>query len=68
MSKKVYDILKWVSITVLPALITLYGVIGNTCDIPYTEQVLTIAVAVNTALGTILGINSYNYHKKLEEK
>lgn len=64
MSNKVYDVLKYIAQIVLPALITLYGVIGTTLNIPYTEQVITIAVAVDTCLGTILGISSYNYRKK----
>lgn len=66
MSNKVYDVLKWITLIFLPALITFYGVIGNTCSIPYTEVVLTIATAFNTFLGTCLGISNYNYNK--EEK
>lgn len=70
MNSKVYDILKWVALTVLPALITLYGVIGATCNIPYTQQVLTIATAFDAFLGTILGVssNAYSRQKKLEEE
>ena len=64
MSNKVYDVLKWVALTFLPALTALYGVIGATLNIPYTEQVITIAVAVDTFLGTCLGISSVNYNKK----
>jgi len=62
MSNKTYDILKWVALTLLPALTALYGVIGATLNIPYTEEVITIAVAVDTCLGTCLGISSINYH------
>jgi hypothetical protein len=61
MSNRVYDILKWITLTVLPALITLYGVIGATCGIPATQEVLTIATAVDAFLGTILGISSVKY-------
>lgn len=60
-SNKVYDVLKWICTVFLPALITLYGVIANACDITHTETVLTIAVAFNTFLGTILGISNINY-------
>lgn len=67
MNNKVYDILKWIAQVVLPALITLYGVIGTTCGIPYTEQIITIAVAVDTCLGTILGISSHQYKKIFDE-
>lgn len=63
MSNKTYDILKWVALTLLPALTTLYGVIGATLGIPHTQEVITIAIAVDTCLGTCLGISSVNYHK-----
>lgn len=62
-SNKTYDILKWIAQILLPALITLYGVIGATCNIPHTQAVLTIATAVDAFLGTILGISSHNYNK-----
>lgn len=62
---KVYEILRWVVIVVIPAAITLYGVIGNTCHIPYTDVVLTIAGAVDVFLGTIFGISKLTYDKKI---
>lgn len=68
MNNKIYDVLKYIAQIILPALITLYGVIGNTLNIPYTQEVITIAVAVDTCLGTVLGISSYNYHKKEDDK
>ena len=46
---------------------TFYGVLGNTLDIPFTEEVITIAVAFDTMLGTILGISSRNYYKDIDE-
>ena len=68
--EKVYEVLRWVVITVIPALLLFYGVLGNTLDIPYTETVLTIGAAFDTFLGTIFGISkiSYDRKKKLEEK
>jgi hypothetical protein len=51
----------------LPAAITFYGVIGNACNIPHTDVVLTIAVAFDTFLGSLLGISSSAYKKSLEE-
>lgn len=63
MSNKVYDVLKYIAQIILPALTTLYGVIGTTLNIPYTQETITIAVAVDTCLGTCLGISSINYNK-----
>jgi len=63
MSNKLYNALKWICITLIPALTTLWGTIGATLDIPYTQVVITIMAAVDTCLGTCLGISSYNYNK-----
>ena len=63
--QKVYEVLRWIVIVVIPAAITLYGVIGNTCNIPYTEVVLTIAGAVDVFLGTVFGISKLAYDNKM---
>lgn len=67
LSNKTYDILKWIALVALPALTTFYGVVGATCHIPYTQEVLTIAVAFDTMLGTMLGISASKYNKTLSE-
>lgn len=67
MSNKVYDVLKWLAMIFLPAAITLFGVIGKTLGIQCTDTVLTIAVAVNTFLGSILGISNSAYKKRIED-
>lgn len=64
LSNKAYDIMKWVVQLLIPALITLYGVIGSTLNIPYTKEILTIAGAVDVFLGTILKISTDNYNKE----
>ena len=55
--------MKWIALVALPALTAFYGVVGATCDIPYTQEVLTIAVAFDTMLGTMLGVSSNKYKK-----
>lgn len=67
MSNRVYDILKWVDLVFIPALIVFYGVIGNTLNIPYTEIVLTIMGAFDVFLGSLLGITSSKYNKAEKE-
>ena len=64
---KAYEILRGIVIVVIPALITLYGVIGNTCNIPYTEVVLTIAGAGDVFLGTIFGISKLAYDREVRD-
>ena len=68
LDNKMYDILKFIAQVVLPALTTFYGVLGATLNIPYTQEVITIAVAFDTMLGTILGISSRNYYKNIESE
>lgn len=63
MSNKVYDILKWISLVFLPALITFVGVVLNVLEVGNAEVILTIAIAFNTFLGSILGISNINYLK-----
>ena len=65
-SNKVYDSLKWLSLVFLPALTTFAGVVLNTLNVENAQVILTIAVAFNTFLGTILGISNINYQKKGE--
>ena len=67
LSNKVYDILKWVDLVFIPALITFYGVVGNVLNIPYTDVVLTIMGAFDVFMGSLLGISSAQYNKNIKE-
>lgn len=64
MSNKIYDILKWVALVVLPAVATLYFALSGIWGFPYGEQVVGTITAVDTFLGALLGISTYNYNKE----
>lgn len=64
MSNKVYDILKWVALVVFPAIATLFSAISMIWGIPYGEQITSTIIAIDTALGAILGVSSIKYMKK----
>ena len=64
MSNKIYDVLKWIALVVLPALASLYIGLGQFWAIPYPEQIAGTIMLVDTFLGTILGISSIQYAKK----
>lgn len=64
MPNKVYDILKFIAQIVLPALGTLYFAIASIWNLPYGEEIVGTITAIDTFLGTILGISSLNYNKK----
>ena len=61
--EKVYQILKWVALTVIPALTALYGVIGTTFNIPYTQQILMIMPAIGTFIGALIGVSTAKYYQ-----
>lgn len=63
---KFYDVAKWICLIFLPAFITFFGVIGTTCNIPYTEQILILLTAFNTFLGSILGVSTMRYNEEKE--
>lgn len=66
MNNKVYDILKWVAMIVLPALATLYLGLSNVWGLPYGEEVSTTITLVNTFLGTVLMISTNQYNKRVD--
>ena len=66
MSNKLYDVLKFVAQIVLPALGGLYFGLAQLWGFPYAEQVVGTITIVDTFLGTILGISTYNYNKGLK--
>lgn len=64
MSNKVYDILKWIVMIVLPACATLYSVLAGLWGFPYSDQIVGTITAVAAFLGTVLMISSVQYNKK----
>lgn len=64
MSNKLYDVLKWIAMVVLPAIGTLYFALAGIWGFPYAEQVGGTITAVVTFLGVVLGISSTQYKKK----
>lgn len=63
LSNKMYDILKWIAMYLLPAMGTLYFALAGIWNFPYGEEVVGTITAIDTFLGVILGISSSNYSK-----
>lgn len=63
LSNKVYDVLKWIAMYLLPALGTLYFALAGIWNFPYGEQVVGTITAVDTFLGVLLGISNAQYQK-----
>lgn len=60
---KIYNILKWVLITFIPAVIVLISTLGVIYN--FDTEVITLTIgAIASFLATIIGISNYNYNKK----
>ena len=68
MNNKVYDVLKWIAMYLLPALGTLYFALASIWGLPYGEQIVGTITAVDTFLGVILGISTVQYNKRVDRK
>lgn len=60
-SVKIYHILRFTTQVLLPALATLYITIAKTWGLPYSFEVSTTLMAVDTFLGAILEYSNKNY-------
>lgn len=66
-SNNTYDILKWLTTIVLPAIGTLYFALSGIWGFPYGEQIVGTITALVTFFGVILGISTKQYNAdKLE--
>lgn len=64
LSNKVYDILKWVTMIVIPALATAYVGLASIWGWPYADEVAKTAAVVCTLLGALLGISTAQYNRE----
>ena len=60
---KVYDILKYVALIVLPAIGTLYFALSSIWSLPYGTEVVGTITAIDAFLGALIGISTSNYNK-----
>lgn len=63
LSNKMYDVLKWIAMYLLPATGTLYFALAGIWNLPYGEQIVGTITAVDTFLGVLLGISTMQYNK-----
>lgn len=63
LSNRVYDVLKWIALYLLPALGTLYFALAGIWAFPYGEEVVGTITALDTFLGVLLGISTAQYNK-----
>lgn len=61
---KLYDILKWITLIVIPALATAYVGFASIWGFPYADEIARTACVVCTLLGALLGISTAEYNRK----
>ena len=64
LSNSWYDRLKFIAQILLPALGTLYFALAGIWGFPYGEQIVGTITAIDTFLGALLGISTYQYNKE----
>ena len=63
LTNKAYDVLKWISMIVIPALATAYVGLAAIWGWPYADEVAKTATVECTLLGALLGISTAQYYK-----
>jgi branched-subunit amino acid transport protein len=60
---KIYDVLKWVVIIVLPAIGAAYTGLSQIWSLPYAAEIPATITVVCTFLGAVLCISTAEYNK-----
>ena len=63
-SDRLYDVLKWLTMVVLPALATAFVGFAAIWGWPYADEVAKTTAVVCTLLGALLGISTAQYNKQ----
>lgn len=66
LDNKLYDLLKWIALIVLPALGTLYFGLAKIWGLPFGEEIVGTITVIDTFLGALLGVSTNNYNKQME--
>lgn len=61
---RVYDVLKWVAIIVLPALAVFVKTVFPVWNWPMADQISTTIMAVDVLLGALIGVSTAKYNSK----
>ena len=64
LNNNIYNILKWVTLVVIPALTTAYVGLSAVWGWPYATEVAKTSAVICTLLGALLGISTAQYNKE----
>ena len=68
LDNKVYDVLKWLVIVVIPAITTAYVGLSAVWGWPYADAIAKTSSIICVLLGSILGISTIQYNKSSENQ
>ena len=60
---KLYDILKWIAVIVIPALCVLISTVFKAWGLPYAEPISTTVAAIGLFIGALIGVSTAAYNK-----
>lgn len=61
---RVYDVLKWVAVLVIPAVAFLVGTLGVAWGWPYASAIVTTINAVGVTIGVCIGVSTLDGLRK----
>lgn len=64
LNDKIYDVLKWVALIVLPAIATLYTALAGIWGLPFAEEIPATITAIDLFIGALLGVSTAQYNKE----
>lgn len=67
---KVYDVLKWIALICIPAVVTFLSVVLGVLDVDVRtiNVITTILTAVATLIGTLIGVSTAAYNKEKQNE
>lgn len=68
LTNKIYDVLSYIALIVLPATATLYFALSGVWGLPYGGEIVGTITAVDAFLGALLKISAISYKNTEEGK
>ena len=67
LNDKIYDVLKWIALIVIPAVGALYFGLAKIWGFPYGTEIVGTLTLIDTFLGALLGISTSAYKNAQKE-